>query len=467
MNQSVIIHILKECNLACDLCYACSPKRLTSIQDNEVESLVKKEFLIEPKQLTKTIAEIPKKYDIFLRGGEVSLYPNWSSLFLSFAKEGHKINIDTNGQWVPKFEEEVDENFFEILKKIKHKNITTYLSCDKWHEEKDMHLKKRTKIFIKYAEKYGLNFFIFATGLKKEELKEYYKDLNIDFKKVRFNPNIYRLGRRKNDRNALKYLDRRENEVFVVDPKGDAYSDLQSCSKKNSILRLGNIKDYSANELIEKSLTKEAWKSIISAEDLDKHMIKTKQIQANTKILQNMINDFPISKMKILVPGCGTGQVFEHLDLTLFSGSQIIFTDINKKYLEKLNQRLKKFRKISYSVTMDDIENTKIKKHFNSCILILVLEHIEWKKVIKNILNFGVSSFYVIIQKQNKNKQTITSYRDMPKSITKFSTIARTHLIDNLEIKQYFKKEGFDLLKKYNEKVLDNKKMVGFYFSKK
>ena len=131
MNQSVIIHILKECNLACNLCYACSPKRLNPIQNNEVENLVKKGFLIEPKQLTKTISEIPKKYDIFLRGGEVSLYPNWDSLFLSFAKSGHKINIDTNGQWIPKSEKETNEKFFKILKKLKHRNITIYLSCDK------------------------------------------------------------------------------------------------------------------------------------------------------------------------------------------------------------------------------------------------------------------------------------------------------------------------------------------------
>jgi MoaA/NifB/PqqE/SkfB family radical SAM enzyme len=258
MNKSIIIHILKECNLACNLCYACSPKRSNPIQNNEVENLVKKGFLIEPNQLSRTISEIPKEYDISLRGGEVSLYPNWDSLFYLFAKNNHKIIIDTNGQWVPKSEKETDNRFFEILQNLKHKNITVYFSCDKWHEERDVFLKERTKIFIKYAEKYGLNFFIFATGLQESTLKEYYKDLNINSNKIKFNPYIYKLGRRKNDENAVEYQDHKENEILVIDSNGDTYPCLQSCSEKNSILKLGNIKTDSIIDLIEKSLAKEA-----------------------------------------------------------------------------------------------------------------------------------------------------------------------------------------------------------------
>lgn len=32
--------------------------------------------------------------------------------------------------------------------------------------------------------------------------------------------------------------------------------------------------------------------------------------------------------MKILIPGCGTGQIFDYLDFNLFSGSQLIFTEL-------------------------------------------------------------------------------------------------------------------------------------------
>ena len=145
---------------------------------------------------------------------------------------------------------------------------------------------------------------------------------------------------------------------------------------------LGNINDYSANKLIEKSLTKGAWKSTIPANDLDKHMLITKQVLANGKILQKMIGDFPINDMKILVPGCGTGQIFDYLNPTIFYDSNLIFTDINKEYLEKLDSRLKKYQKISYKIIEDDIENTKIKEQFDSCILILILEHVDWEKAI-------------------------------------------------------------------------------------
>jgi len=179
-----------------------------------------------------------------------------------------------------------------------------------------------------------------------------------------------------------------------------------------------------------------------------------------------MISDFPIINMKILVPGCGTGQIFDYLNLKQLSDSNLTFTDINKEYLEKLNPKLKKIQKISYKIIVDDIETTKIQEEFDSCILILILEHTEWEKVIKNILNFRVNSFYIIIQKQNKNKQIVISYKDVPKSITKFSTTAKYHLINVSEIKLYFKKEEFNLLKEYGEKVIDNKEMIGLFFSK-
>jgi len=822
MHKSVIIHILNECNLACNLCYACSPKRLDPIKKDEIEDLVKKGFLIKPSQLSKTIFEIPKKYAIYLRGGEVSLYPNWDDLFLSFAKSGYKINIDTNGQWVPKSEKEINKQFYEILKNIKHQNITIYFSYDKWHEKKDKHLKERTKIFIKYAKKYELNFFIFATGLQKKELREYYKDLNLDFKKeVRFNPNIYKLGRRKNDPNAVEYCNYKENENLVINPNGDVYPDLQASSEKNSTLKLGNIKLNSIGEILtcvnntncnnckfkipfqtkkdleknillkgwgftpqeienawncgkllnasietsnicdlnceycfrqetdqitkkrlpgeisleqtykiiddvtelgaksiyiigagepllddnlknilkyiaEKNIipiistngsqinekwirvfqkynvsiviklnsfnsafqdelanrkgyakkrdkglslllkagfnkpikdkdyqtrlainsivcqknkkeildifkycrdnnimpimstfipagktehctdleislkeflelskktrkldkkyginykrllpylggvpcsqngkasiyitilgdiyecpgqqhdygninstsvkkvfnkikedeanfdfgcppritywkntnqliddfkdSKKAWKSTIPADDLDKHMLATKQVQANVKILEKMLNDFPIKEgTNILVPGCGTGQIFDYIDINLFSNYHLTLTDINKEYLKKIDQRFKKNQKISYKIIEDDIEIPKIQQKFDSSILILVLEHIEWKKALENILNLGVNSVYIIIQKQDKNKQIVTSYKNIPKSITKFSTITKSQLIDEHKIKQYFKKNGFNLLKSYSEKIMDNREMIGLFLFK-
>ena len=104
---------------------------------------------------------------------------------------------------------------------------------------------------------------------------------------------------------------------------------------------------------------------------------------------------------------------------------------------------------------------TKFKKT-----LLLVLEHVDWQKTIQNILNFGIKSLYVIIQKQEKSKSAITTYENVPESIIQFSKIAKIHSINECELEQYPEKEGFNFLKKYSEKVLNNKEMLGMYFIK-
>jgi len=473
MRNAIIIHILKECSLACNLCYFSSPKRSNPIKKSEIGDLVRKGLLIHPKDLTRFVNKIPKNYEIFLRGGEVSLYPNWSSLFFSFAKNGHKITIDTNGQWIPKNEKEISNRFFEILKELKHKNITIYLSVDRWHEEKDPFLKSRTKIFLKYAEQYGLNFYIFSTGLKEYEFKNYYGDLNINFHKIKLNPNIYKLGRRKNDPTAIEYCDFKENEILVIDSNGDAYPCLKSCSEGNFELKLGNIKEDSINNLISKSkqvdcnscINRRIWKKVIPANYLDKHMLAIGQAETNAKIIEKFLKDFPLkSKAKILVPGCGTGQLFDYINRDIFENIHLTFTDINKEYLEKLKIRLRKFQKIKYDIWEDDIENTKIKQNFDICIIILLLEHVNWKKAIANIFNFNPKSIFFIIQKQNKNKQIITKYKNIPQSIIEFSKTVKTQVVSEIELSSYLLKEGFNLIKRYEQKVINNKSMVGMFF---
>lgn len=212
---------------------------------------------------------------------------------------------------------------------------------------------------------------------------------------------------------------------------------------------------------------KRAWKSIIPAEDLDKHMAAVGQAQANAKILQKMLIDFPIEpKTNILVPGCGTGQIFDYLDVSLFKDFNLIFSDINKEYLNKLDQRLKKIQKINYKIIEDDIETIKIRNRFDSCIIILLLEHVNWQQVLLNIVHLKIKSIYLIIQKQGKNQHMTTEYKDIPLSIKEFSKLAKSKIILESVLKKYLKKEGFNLLKKYKERVLDNKEMVGIFFSK-
>ncbi len=211
------------------------------------------------------------------------------------------------------------------------------------------------------------------------------------------------------------------------------------------------------------SLNKNAWKSLIPAHELDQHMIKTKQVFANVKILNEMISDFPFQiNSKILIPGCGTGQVFDFLDNKKLTKCELVCTDINESYLEKAKSRLD--NNFHYQLFIDDIEKTKLNESFDACILVLVLEHTHWNLALQNIINLGVKSFYIIVQDAEVETDSVSVYPGIHESIKKFSNTAILNNITQNDIELFFRAFNFSLRKTYTESVLGGKKMIGMVF---
>jgi len=250
--KGIFIHLVKGCNLICDLCYARSPFRSTVIKEEEIKMVSEKGHLIPPEVLEKTIDQIPKKYWINFRGGETSLYPDWAKLTRHFAEKGYKIVLDTNGSWIPLILENKSlvNHFYETLEMLAHPNIKVVLSVDKWHEAKDPQIRKRADIFIRAAEEHDVDYLIFNTGLPKTELRDYLKRLNIDPSKVASRPYVYELGRRENDPNAVNYCGHKEDEIMVIAPDGTIYPCLKGFAKKIKGLELGNIYRNSIKKIL-------------------------------------------------------------------------------------------------------------------------------------------------------------------------------------------------------------------------
>ncbi len=54
------------------------------------------------------------------------------------------------------------------------------------------------------------------------------------------------------------------------------------------------------------------WTNIITADDLDTHLIDIGQAKVNASIVAQMLTDFPLNNnATLLIPGCGTGQIFD------------------------------------------------------------------------------------------------------------------------------------------------------------
>lgn len=119
-----------------------------------------------------------------------------------------------------------------------------------------------------------------------------------------------------------------------------------------------------------------------------------------------------------------------------------------------------------YQILVDDIESTKVKGHYDAVLLALVLLHVDWKKSLENMLRLNPYSFYIIEQKQDLRKLSVTKRRKLPPSIKKYAEVEGVQLIPSEELTDFMKKKGYKLLYRIEKPVPDNKKMVGFVYKK-
>ena len=157
--------------------------------------------------------------------------------------------------------------------------------------------------------------------------------------------------------------------------------------------------------------------------------------------------------------------MFDYIKPSDIGKVSMTFADINSKMLEVAERRLRK-HEVSYSLLVDDIENTKIRDHYDAVLLILVLLHIDWKKSLECMIRLAPSSFYIIEQEQEPGKPSVTRKRKLPPSIQKYAEVEAVKLISRKELTEVFKKSGYSLSYTVEKAVPDNKVMVGFVYKK-
>lgn len=212
---------------------------------------------------------------------------------------------------------------------------------------------------------------------------------------------------------------------------------------------------------------RKGWTEIVTAVDLDCHMAEIGQAETNANLILDMLEEYPLNnKAKILVPGCGTGQIFDYINTKKISQYVFTFTDLNSAYLERLKERLSNFPHLKYYTLTDDIESTKLTSHYDGHLVVLLLQHIDWKQGLESMLNLEPYKLYFIIQEQKNDKHPVTKERKLPPTIEKFAKIANPHLVPKSELSAYLEERGYKSLKKYEKTVPDEKTMVGLIFEK-
>lgn len=212
---------------------------------------------------------------------------------------------------------------------------------------------------------------------------------------------------------------------------------------------------------------RKAWTDVVKVDELDAHLDDLGQAKANAEIVEKMISDFQLQNgSKILMPGCGTGQIFDYIPHEALCSHKLVFTDINQSFLDSLSERLANTEIADFRCYIDDLENTGLSERFDGIIPVLVLEQLEWEKAIKTIVEFNPKYIYLIIQEQNEGTETITVNVTSRDSIKRFSEMAQPKLVPREGLTGHLSRKNYKLNKVYEKQVPNNKVMVGLVFER-
>ena len=213
---------------------------------------------------------------------------------------------------------------------------------------------------------------------------------------------------------------------------------------------------------------RKGWMEIVSPEDYDAHMEEIGQAEANAFLVAKMFKDFPLNEgASLLVPGAGTGQMFDYITPFQIGLCSFTFSDISSRLLGRLEQRLlKMYPRFRYKAVLDDIEDTRLKGPYDGILTVLLLQHIEWRKGIESMVGFNPKRMYFVIQQQENQSRAINMQRKLQPSIEEFARIANPHLVPKQELVDHLRDNNYGLLGSYEKQVPDEKTMVGLVFEK-
>jgi hypothetical protein len=211
---------------------------------------------------------------------------------------------------------------------------------------------------------------------------------------------------------------------------------------------------------------REAWTRIVLADDLDAHMAAVGQAQANAALVETMITTGNAPQRRtVLFAGAGTGQMFDYVNGSFLAPYRVTFTDINAPFLDRLRERLAGSR-LEYETIVDDIEDSTLSGPFGMAVVVLVLEHVEWRKALHSLVGLQPERIHLIVQRNPPDLgDAITPGRALPPSIARASERAHPTLVDPEAIGVFLGSRGYEPFGRFERPVPDEKTMIGLTFS--
>jgi hypothetical protein len=201
---------------------------------------------------------------------------------------------------------------------------------------------------------------------------------------------------------------------------------------------------------------REVWRDHIRIEDYERHMAANGQAQANASLLEDLfLNYAPPLGAPVLFAGAGAGQYFDYSPSALLGRYRTTFADINPLYLSRLSERI---AGVDFATVVDDISESRLTGPFDLAIVILVLEHTDWRRAVACLARQAARVFTVIQQNpaaaaHHRLQGTLALLEDVPPV-----------LVDPADLTAAFEEWGFRCHRTDSRGVAGGKTMLALDF---
>lgn len=210
-----------------------------------------------------------------------------------------------------------------------------------------------------------------------------------------------------------------------------------------------------------------AWTEIVTPDDYEEHMARIGQVQAAAELTRHLLETaHPSRGSHIVFAGAGTGQMLDFLDASLLRPFRLVFTDLNPRFLERLNRRLARLD-LAAEVIEDDFENTALEPGPDLLIATLLLENIDWRRGIETLSALRPAACGIIIQENPPEmKSAFTPGRVLPRSVAEAAGQAHPELVPYDQLVSAFGSHAYERTGTSSREVADGKRLIALLFQR-
>jgi SAM-dependent methyltransferase len=202
---------------------------------------------------------------------------------------------------------------------------------------------------------------------------------------------------------------------------------------------------------------REAWTTRVTAEDYEAHMARIGQAETNAALLLDLFEGAALPcGARVLIAGAGTGQMFGYLPSDFLAGCAVTCSDVNPAFLETLRGRY------ACDTVIDDLEDSQLPPGWDAIAIVLVLEHVDWRRAVQSLARLRPGRLLLIVQRNPANvAAAVTPGRMPPGTMRVFAGEAPPHLVPVPELLDALAGQGFTLEREEARPVQDGKSMIG------